>query len=141
MGTTYLLLYVDDIVLTASSPALLQSLIQQLKAEFSMTDMGDLHFFLGINVHRTASSLFLHQTQFTHDILERAGMVSCRPISTPVDTKAKLSASAAATAGRPIASEIAAGGGVCGGFGLQVTGEELVVPNQARRALPSERDF
>ncbi|VFQ96021.1 unnamed protein product [Cuscuta campestris] len=59
-----------------------------------MTDMGDLHFFLGINVHRTASGLFLHKTQFTHDILERAGMVSCRPISTPVDTKAKLSASA-----------------------------------------------
>ncbi|VFQ64604.1 unnamed protein product [Cuscuta campestris] len=74
--------------------ALLQSIIQQLKAEFAMTDMGDLHFFLGINVHRTASGLFLHQTQFAHDILERAGMISCRPISTPVDTKAKLSASA-----------------------------------------------
>ncbi|VFQ62008.1 unnamed protein product [Cuscuta campestris] len=72
---------------------LLQSLIQKLKAEFAMTDMGDLHFFLGINVHRTAQGLFLHQTQFTHEILERAGMVSCRPISTPVDTKAKLSSS------------------------------------------------
>ncbi|VFQ69303.1 unnamed protein product [Cuscuta campestris] len=72
---------------------LLQSLIQKLKAEFAMTDMGDLHFFLGINVHRTTQGLFLHQTQFTHEILERAGMVSCRPISTPVDTKAKLSSS------------------------------------------------
>ncbi|VFQ98670.1 unnamed protein product [Cuscuta campestris] len=81
---------------TATMPAthrLLQSLIQKLKAEFAMTDMGDLHFFLGINVHRTAQSLFLHQTQFTHDIPERAGMVSCRPISTPVDTKDKLSSS------------------------------------------------
>ncbi|VFQ84381.1 unnamed protein product [Cuscuta campestris] len=71
-----------------------ESLIQQLKAEFSMTDMGDLHFFLGINVQRTATGLFLHQTQFIHDILEWAGMVSCRPISTPVDTKAKLSSTA-----------------------------------------------
>ncbi|VFQ83567.1 unnamed protein product [Cuscuta campestris] len=60
----------------------------------SSYDMGDLHFFLGINVHRTSTGMFLHQTQFTHDILERAGMVSCRPISTPVDTKAKLSSSA-----------------------------------------------
>ncbi|VFQ74320.1 unnamed protein product [Cuscuta campestris] len=76
-----------------SSTALLQHLIQRLEAEFAMTDMGDLHFFLGINVHRTTSGLFLHQTQFTHDILERARMVSCRPISTPVDTKAKLSSS------------------------------------------------
>ncbi|VFQ96739.1 unnamed protein product [Cuscuta campestris] len=56
-------------------------LIQRLKAEFAMTHKGDLHFFLGINVHRTTSGL------------ERAGMVSCRPISTPVDTKTKLSSS------------------------------------------------
>ncbi|VFQ75070.1 unnamed protein product [Cuscuta campestris] len=45
----------------------------------------------GINVHRTAHGLFLHQTQFTHDILERAGMITCRPTSTHVNTKAKLS--------------------------------------------------
>lgn len=87
-GTAFLLLYVDDIVLTASSASLLQSLIHQLKTEFSMTDMGDLHFFLGINVHHTPTGLFLHQTQFIHDILERAGMISCRPITTPVDAKA-----------------------------------------------------
>ncbi|VFQ62769.1 unnamed protein product [Cuscuta campestris] len=93
LSTTYLFLYVDDIVLTVSSSSLFESLIQKLKAEFAMTDMGDLHFFLSINVHRTSNGLFLHQTQFTHDILERDRMVSCRPISTTVDTKAKLSSS------------------------------------------------
>ncbi|VFQ80114.1 unnamed protein product [Cuscuta campestris] len=85
-------------VLTASSTALLTRLTQKLKGEFAMTDMGDLNFFLGINVQRTGSGLFLHQTQFAHEILERADMLHCKPISTPVDTKAKLSA----TSGTPL---------------------------------------
>ncbi|VFQ82559.1 unnamed protein product [Cuscuta campestris] len=96
--TAYLLLYVDDIVLTASSTALLTRLTQKLKGEFAMTDMGDLNFFLGINVQRTGGGLFLHQTQFAHEILERADMLHYKPISTPVDTKAKLSA----TSGTPL---------------------------------------
>lgn len=47
-GIAYLLLYMDDIILTASSPALLQRIIERLHAEFSMTDLGHLHHFLGI---------------------------------------------------------------------------------------------
>ncbi|VFQ76147.1 unnamed protein product [Cuscuta campestris] len=90
----FLLLYVDDIILIASTQALLQKIIQRLKGEFAMTDMGDLHFFLGINVQRTTHGLFLTQTQFLYDILDRAGMLSCKSASTPVDTRGKLSASA-----------------------------------------------
>ena len=48
----FLLLYVDDIVLTASSPSLLHRIIAALRHEFSMTDMGPLHHFLGGNVQR-----------------------------------------------------------------------------------------
>jgi len=57
--TIYLLLYVDDIVLTASSPALLQRTIQALQQEFSMKDLGELHHFLGMHVQRSGSGLFL----------------------------------------------------------------------------------
>ena len=57
--TAFLLLYVDDIVLTASSPRLLQQIIVALQKEFSMTDMGPLHHFLGLSVERRADSLFL----------------------------------------------------------------------------------
>jgi len=46
-STAYLLLYVDDIVLTASSTDLLLSIIGRLHAEFAMTDLGDLHHFRG----------------------------------------------------------------------------------------------
>jgi hypothetical protein len=43
----FLLLYVDDIVLTASSPSFLHRIIAALRREFSMTDMGPLHHFSG----------------------------------------------------------------------------------------------
>ena len=46
----YLLLYVDDIVLTASSAALLRRIIQALQREFSVKDLGELHHFLGMEV-------------------------------------------------------------------------------------------
>ncbi|WVZ85197.1 hypothetical protein U9M48_032147 [Paspalum notatum var. saurae] len=87
----YLLLYVDDIVLTASSPSLLQRIITSLQQEFAMKDLGVLHHFLGVTVEPRPSGLLLHQRQYTLDILERAGMADCNPCSTPVDTQAKLS--------------------------------------------------
>ncbi|WVZ65389.1 hypothetical protein U9M48_014763 [Paspalum notatum var. saurae] len=89
--TAYLLLYVDDIVLTASSQHLLQQIITFLQQEFAMKDLGVLHHFLGVTVEPRPFGLLLHQRQYTLDILERAGMTDCNPCSTPVDTQAKLS--------------------------------------------------
>jgi len=88
----YLLLYVDDIVLTASSSGFLQRIISALRQEFSMTDMGPLHHFLGISVERRGDCLFLSQRQYLLDILDRAGMRDCKPCTTPVETHHKLSA-------------------------------------------------
>ena len=88
----FLLICVDDIVLTASSMSFLQRIITALRQEFSMSDMGPLHHFLGVSVQRHRDSLFLSQRQYMLDILERAGMTNCKPCSTPVDTHAKLSA-------------------------------------------------
>lgn len=88
----YLLLYVDDIVLTASSTALLNRLISALSSEFEMSDQGPLHHFLGITVKRNESGLLLHQQNYAADILLRANMSNCNPCLTPVDTKQKLSA-------------------------------------------------
>jgi histone deacetylase 1/2 len=92
--TAWLLLYVDDIVLTASSTALFQRIINDLSGAFAMKDLGPLHYFLGIQVHRTPAGFFLHQEQYDEEILDRAGMRNCKPASTPVDTKAKVSAAA-----------------------------------------------
>ncbi|KAJ9545573.1 hypothetical protein OSB04_025280 [Centaurea solstitialis] len=88
--TIYLLLYVDDILLTASSPTLISMVISQLSSEFPMSDLGPLSFFLGIAASRSKSGLFLSQSAFAQEILARADMVSCNPCSTPADTKTKL---------------------------------------------------
>lgn len=91
-SAAYLLLYVDDIILTASSTTLLHTIISHLQKEFSMTDLGHLEHFLGIQVRKTTSGLFLSQDQYAREILDRANMLNCNSSTTPVDTKAKLSA-------------------------------------------------
>jgi hypothetical protein len=73
-------------MLTAFSIALLQHTISALKQEFAMKELGPLHHFLGVSVQHQADGLFLTQRQFALDILERAGMVDCKPVSTLVDT-------------------------------------------------------
>nr|GEW22904.1 ribonuclease H-like domain-containing protein [Tanacetum cinerariifolium] len=87
---TYLLIYVDDIILTASCPALLQQIIGSLNNEFDMTDLGELNYFLGISVDRTPTCLFLSQKKYALQLIERTHMVTCNPSRTPVDTESKL---------------------------------------------------
>ena len=89
----YILLYVDDIILTASSDDLRKSIMKLLASEFAMKDLGPLNYFLGITVTRHADGLFLCQQKYAEEIIDRAGMTSCKPAPTPVDTKAKLSVS------------------------------------------------
>ena len=57
-----------------------------------MTDLGTLHHFLGIDVLRDSSGLFLSQRQYTLDLLNCAGMLDYQSSRTPVDTSFKLSA-------------------------------------------------
>lgn len=87
----YLLLYVDDILLTASSPALRQHITTLLNKEFEMSDDGKLKYFLGIKVDYNGDGMLLSQTAYAKDILIRASMQECNPVSTPVDLKSKLS--------------------------------------------------
>ncbi|GJU08407.1 ribonuclease H-like domain-containing protein [Tanacetum coccineum] len=89
-NSLYLLLYVDDIILTASSTSLLQRIISLLHAEFAMTDLGPLNYFLGISATRTTSGIFLSQTKYATEILEQAQMLNCNPCRTPIDTEKKL---------------------------------------------------
>jgi hypothetical protein len=88
--TVYLLLYVDDIILTASSMELLRRTISALQREFTMKDLGPLHHFLGITIERRSDGLLLHQRTYTLDVLKRAVMTDCKPCSTLVDLKVKL---------------------------------------------------
>ncbi|KAJ9559993.1 LOW QUALITY PROTEIN: hypothetical protein OSB04_005153 [Centaurea solstitialis] len=97
-ATAYLLLYVDDIILTASSTALLRQIISQLGHEFAMTDLGALNYFLGISASRSSTGLFLSQQKYAAEILERAHMLNCKPARTPAEPGHKLG-----TDGPPVA--------------------------------------
>jgi hypothetical protein len=81
----YLLLYVDDIILTASNTTLLHHIISALQREFAMKDLGPIHHFLVITVERCLDGLFLHQRTYMLYILKRAAMSNCKPCTTPVD--------------------------------------------------------
>ncbi|GJU23555.1 ribonuclease H-like domain-containing protein [Tanacetum coccineum] len=88
----YLLIYVNDIILTASSPDLLLQIVDSLHKEFDMIDLGPLNYFLGISAVRHPIGLFLSQKKYALQLLERAHMVKCNPSRTPVDTDSKLGA-------------------------------------------------
>lgn len=65
----YVLFYVDDIMLKASSPSLIQKILTQLKGEFPMTDMGWLHHFLDIKANFNKQRMFLNQHVYAQDII------------------------------------------------------------------------
>jgi hypothetical protein len=58
--------------------------------DFALKDLGPLHYFLGIEVARTANGLCLSQKKYTNDLLQRAGMRACKPTPTPIATSTKL---------------------------------------------------
>jgi hypothetical protein len=90
--TIFLLVYVDNIIVTSSCPAVIDALLSDLKAEFALKDMGNLHYFLGIEVQNVADGILLSQEKYTNDILHCVGMLSCKPVPTPMATSDKLSA-------------------------------------------------
>nr|KAJ0210187.1 hypothetical protein LSAT_V11C400193800 [Lactuca sativa] len=67
----YLLVYLDDLILTA-----------RLHNEFARKDIGDLNSFLGLEVACTNDCLFLSQSKYVRDILDRADLLDAKPIHT-----------------------------------------------------------
>ena len=88
----YLLLYVDDIILTASDDKFLNKIITKLQTEFPMSDSGKLHFFLVVEAEFISGGLFLSQKVYAADIINHAGMKDCKLLATPVDLNSKLQA-------------------------------------------------
>jgi hypothetical protein len=86
----YLLVYVDDLLLTGNNSTLLRHLITLLNSEFKIRDLGFVRYFLGIEVTKTAMGLMLSQHKYTLDIIQRAGMSSCKAVDTPASSSSKL---------------------------------------------------
>ncbi|XP_015885158.1 uncharacterized mitochondrial protein AtMg00810-like [Ziziphus jujuba] len=82
-----LLIYVDDVLITGTSSAIISKCIQRLGTTFALKDLGNLHYFLGLEVNMFDGGLFLSQTKYTCDLLQRANMLEATPISTPLSVK------------------------------------------------------
>jgi histone deacetylase 1/2 len=89
--TIFVLIYVDDIIVTSSSDRAISVLLQDLNAHFAIKDLGALHFFLGIEVKRTADGLLLTQAKYAHDLLAKVGMLDCKPAPTHLSPSEPLS--------------------------------------------------
>ena len=89
--TIYLLVYVDDIIITGNNSSVVQNFMSLLFARFSLKDLGPLTYFLGVEVLSHPLDLILSHQRYIADLLARAAMTDTRPISTPLSTSPTLS--------------------------------------------------
>lgn len=75
-----------SINVTSSNPSQVTQLTSQLGKEFSSNDLGQLYYFLGIEVFHNKDGLFLTQSRYALDLLNRASMSDCKHVSTPLST-------------------------------------------------------
>jgi len=87
----FVLVYVDDIIVASSSQDATKALLKDLQGEFALKDLGDLHYFLGIEVKKVPDGLLLSQGRYAVDILTRSGMDKAKAVDTPLSVSEKLS--------------------------------------------------
>jgi hypothetical protein len=88
----YVLIYVDDIVITSSKPEAIDGLLSHMDSAFAVKNLCDLNFFLGIEVSTSSTGITLCQRRYILDILKRTNMTDAKPISSPMATTTHLSA-------------------------------------------------
>ena len=85
--------YVDDLQIASNDDKLLKETKKILSSRFEMTDMGQVHHILGLQIqYEKGKKLTIDQSHYTEKILERFGMKNCNPISTPADNYTHLRA-------------------------------------------------
>jgi hypothetical protein len=89
---TVLVVYVDDIIITGDDEQRIKYLKENLSKEFEVKDLGQLKYFLGIEVARSPPGIVLSQRKYVLDLLNETCMIECRPASTPIDSNHKLCA-------------------------------------------------
>ena len=89
-GCIYLVVYVDDIVLTGSDHHGISQVKQHLCQHFQNKDLGKLRYFLGIEVAQSNTGIVISQRKYALDILEEIGLMNSKSVDTPMDPNVKL---------------------------------------------------
>jgi hypothetical protein len=87
----YVLIYVDDILVTRTHSSHIVTLIQTLQSEFPLKDLGSLSYFLGVHAVRNSQGFHLSQSKYISELLHRAHMIGAKPYSMPTASGSKLS--------------------------------------------------
>jgi hypothetical protein len=91
-GTRLLVgVYVDDMIVIGGCTKIISEFKKQMQAEYKMSDLGPLSFYLGIEVHQNRGGITLSQGTYAAKIIEKAGLKGCNPYATPMDPRSKLS--------------------------------------------------
>lgn len=77
-------IYVDDLIYTGNSKALIEKFQKKMKHEFEMSDLGLMHYFPGVEVQQTSKGIFIFQTKYVIDLLKNFNMVPCKALATPI---------------------------------------------------------
>ncbi|GJU00633.1 uncharacterized mitochondrial protein-like protein [Tanacetum coccineum] len=80
-----LLIYVDDILLTGNDKSLLQAIKQQLDQQFSIKDLGSLHYYLSMEIFQNSKGLVMSQRKYALDLLQCADVLNHKPSTIPLD--------------------------------------------------------
>jgi histone deacetylase 1/2 len=88
----FVLVYVDDIIVASSSQDATNALLKDLERDFALKDLGDLHYFLGMEVKKSSDGLIVSQRKYAEDILKRTNMSNCKPTSMPLSSIERLNA-------------------------------------------------
>lgn len=84
-------LYVDDLLITGNDFDLIQSFTIEIDKEFEMTNLGEMKYFLGIEIEQRSHGIFVSQHKYATDTLRRFKMMDCKPVDTPITANTKLS--------------------------------------------------
>ncbi|OMO68753.1 Integrase, catalytic core [Corchorus capsularis] len=86
----YMLVYVDDIILTGNNDEFLKKFSAALSSKFSLKDLGHFNYFLGVEVETRNNGIFLSHRKYITDILDKANMSGAKTSTTPMSTTTAL---------------------------------------------------
>ncbi|KAD6796174.1 hypothetical protein E3N88_07070 [Mikania micrantha] len=85
-------IYVDDIIFASSDPKLCADFTELMTKHFEMSAMGELQFFLGLQIKQSTDGIFIHQAKYTKDLLKKFDLQNCKPCSNPMSSTTQLDA-------------------------------------------------